>query len=263
MMSLLYDGCVEKGKSMLSGGIAYLGATLESYGNINTVDSLAAIRETVFEKKSITPDRLLQALKANFEGYELERKLLLKAPKYGNDLNAVDDLARDLHDFEARTIRDQAGRVGLHSFLMVVINNSANTYLGRWTGASADGRRERTFMANANNPVGGMDTNGITAMLNSLSSFPPDNHAGSVQNIKLDRDVFSRAPEKVRALLDSYFENGGTQAMITVVGRKDLEEAMKNPEKYRSLLVRVGGFSARFVELEKDVQQEVLSRTVH
>jgi pyruvate-formate lyase len=181
MMSLLYDGCVEKGKSMLSGGIAYLGAILESYGNINTVDSLAAIHETVFDKKSITPDRLLQALMANFEGYELERRLLLKAPKYGNDLNAVDDLASDLHDFEARTIRDQAGRVGLHFFL----------------------------------------------------------------------------------ILDAYFENGGTQAMITVVGRKDLEEAMKNPEKYRSLLVRVGGFSARFVELEKDVQQEVLSRTVH
>ncbi len=263
MMSLLYDGCIETGKSMLSGGIAYLGATLESYGNINTVDSLAAIRETVFEKKTIPPARLLEALKANFEGYEPEWKLLLKAPKYGNDIKAVDDLARDLHDFEARTIRDQAARVGLHSFLMVVINNSANTYLGRWTGASADGRKAKTFMANANNPAGGMDTNGITAMLNSLATFPPENHAGSVQNIKFDRDIFARAPKKIRALLDAYFDNGGTQAMITVVGRKDLEEALQHPEKYRSLLVRVGGFSARFVELEKDVQQEVLSRTVH
>lgn len=263
MMSLLYDGCIENGKSMLSGGIAYLGATLESYGNINTVDSLAAIRETVFERKTISPARLLDALKADFEGYETERKLLLKAPKYGNDIKTVDDLARDLHDFEARAIRDQAGRVGLHSFLMVVINNSANTYLGRWTGASADGRKTRTYMANANNPMGGMDTNGITAMLNSLASFPPENHAGSVQNIKFERDLFRRAPEKVRALLDAYFENGGTQAMITVVGRRDLEEALRYPEKYRSLLVRVGGFSARFVELEKDVQQEVLSRTVH
>ena len=263
MMSLLYDGCIENGKSMLSGGIAYLGATLESYGNINTVDSLAAIRETVFEKKSITPARLLEALKANFVGYEQEQRLLLTAPKYGNDIKAVDDLARDLHDFEARTIKEQADRVGLHSFLMVVINNSANTYLGRWTGASADGRKALTYMANANNPVGGMDTNGVTAMLNSLASFPPENHAGSVQNIKFGRDVFERAPEKVRALLDAYFENGGTQAMITVIGRKDLEDALIHPEKHRSLLVRVGGFSARFVELEKDVQQEVLSRTVH
>ena len=263
MMSLLYDGCIENGKSMLSGGIAYLGATLESYGNVNSVDSLAAIREIVFEKKLITPARLLDALKANFEGYGLEQRLLLKAPKYGNDMKEVDDLARDLHDFEARTIRDQANRVGLHSFLMVVINNSANTYLGRWTGASADGRKAGTFMANANNPVGSMDTNGITAMLNSIASFPSQYHAGSVQNIKFGRDVFERAPNKVRALLDAYFENGGTQAMITVVGRSDLEEAIKYPDRYRSMLVRVGGFSARFVELEKDVQQEVLSRTVH
>jgi pyruvate-formate lyase len=262
-MSLLYDGCVERGKGLLSGGIDYLGATLESYGNINAVDSLAAIREVVFERGQIAPERLLAALRANFEGYEDERALLLAAPKYGNDDPRVDGLARDLHDFEARLIRDQAARVGLHSFLMVVINNSANTFLGRWTGASADGRLARTFMANANNPVGGMDHKGVTAMLNSLAHFPPENHAGVVQNLKLGRELFQRAPEKARALVDGFFDQGGTQLMISVLGRGDLEAAIREPEKHRNLLVRVGGFSARFVTLEKDVQQEVLARTLY
>lgn len=260
-MSLLYDGCLERGRGLLAGGIDYLGATLESYGNINSVDSLAAIRELVFEQKKIAPERLLAALRANFVGYEAERALLLAAPKYGNDDPRVDSLARDLHDFEARIIRDQADRVGLHSFLMVVINNSANTYLGRWTGASADGRAALSFMANANNPVGGMDQNGVTAMLNSLAHFPPEHHAGVVQNVKLSRDLFAKAPEKARALIDGFFKNGGTQAMMTVLGRHDLEEALAAPEEHQNLLVRVGGFSARFVSLEPDVQQEVLART--
>lgn len=263
MMSLLYDGCVESGKGMLEGGIPYLGATLESYGNINTVDSLAAIREVVFEQKKMTPQRLLEALRADFVGYEHERKLLLDAPKYGNDDPYVDELARDLHDFEARTIRDQADRIGMHSFLMVIINNSANTYLGQWTGASADGRRARTFMANANNPVGGMDTHGVTAMLNSLLSIPPEHHAGVVQNMKFNRDLFEKAPEKARALIEAYFDKGGTQAMITVLGRRDLENALAAPDQHQGLLVRVGGFSARFIHLEPAVQQEVLSRTQH
>ena len=175
----------------------------------------------------------------------------------------MDDLAYDLHDFEARCIRDQADRVGLHSFLMVIINNSANTSMGHWTAASADGRRSKTFMANAVNPTGGMDKKGLTAMLNSLVRIPPENHAGTVQNIKFTRELYSRGADKVQALMDTYFENGGTQAMITVVGRQDLENALKNPDQYKSLIVRVGGFSARFVELSPDIQQELLSRTAY
>ncbi len=263
MMSLLYDGCVERGRGMLSGGIDGLGATLESYGNINATDSLAAIRKCVYRDGSVSKDRLLKALSNDFVGYEAERALLLAAPKFGNDDDQVDDIARDLHVFMADTIRAQASRVGLSSFLMVVINNSANTYLGRFTGASADGRRARAFMANAVNPTGGMDKNGPTAMLNSILKLPCEHHAGAVQNMKFSRALFAQMPDKVRALTDAYFAGGGTQAMITVVGRRDLENALAEPDRYRSLLVRVGGFSARFVELEKDVQQEVLSRTLY
>ena len=217
----------------------------------------------VYEKKLISRQTLLAALTHDFEGFEEERRLLLSAQKYGNNREAVDSLALDLHDFEARHIRAQATRVGLHSLLMVVINNSANTFLGRWTGASADGRKAREYLANANNPVGGMDKNGVTAMLLSLSRFPNAHHAGTVQNLKLTGSLFRDAPEKVKGLIDTYFSLGGTQLMITVVNRGDLEDAMKHPEKHQSLLVRVGGFSAYFVTLEKDVQREILSRTLN
>lgn len=263
LMSLLHDGCIDSGLGMLEGGLAWLGATLESYGNINAVDALQAIREVVYDQQLISKETLLAALANNFEGFEAERQLLLSAQKYGNNLNEVDSLAVHLHDFEARHIRDQAARVGLHSLLMVVINNSANTFLGRWTAASADGRKAHEYLANANNPVGGMDTRGVTAMLLSLAKFPNAHHAGTVQNLKLSAQLFRDAPDKVQALLDTYFDLGGSQLMITVLNRGDLEAAIQNPERHRNLLVRVGGFSAYFVTLEEDVQQEILSRTLH
>lgn len=262
-MSMLHDGCLEKGKGMFAGGLDYLGGTLESYGNTNTVDSLTAIKELVYDKKLLTPEEMLRALHANFEGYEKERRMMLSASKYGNDNDPADSIAVDLHNFMSETIRKQAERVNLHSYLMVIINNSANTYLGRWTGASADGRKAKEFMANANNPTGGADKNGITAMLNSLVKLDPSYHAGAVQNMKFSRDMFNHSREKVKALLDTYFESGGTQAMISVLNRNDLERAIVEPEKYQHVFVRVGGFSARFVELEKDVQQEILSRTLY
>jgi pyruvate-formate lyase len=263
LMSMLYDDCLERGKGMFSGGIKYLEGTLESYGNTNTADSLLAIKELVFDKKFMTQEEMLKVLDANFEGYEKERKMMLNVSKYGNDDEVADSLALDLHNFMSHTIRKQAERVGLHSYLMVIINNSANTSLGRWTGASADGRKSREYMANGNNPTGGMDKNGITSMLNSLVKLDPSFHAGAVQNMKFSRDVFTNSREKVEALLKTYFDNGGTQAMITVVNRNDLERAMIEPEKYASIFVRVGGFSARFIELERDVQREILTRTLY
>ncbi|NLJ74451.1 MAG: pyruvate formate-lyase, partial [Firmicutes bacterium] len=157
----------------------------------------------------------------------------------------------------------QTERVGLQWYLVVVINNSANTLMGRWTAASADGRKSRQPMANANNPSGGNDRNGVTAFLNSLVKLDPTIHAGAVQNMKFSKSMFREHRDKLDALLDVYFDNGGAQAMITVVSRQELEEAMREPEKHQNLIVRVGGFSARFVTLDKDVQMEIISRTLY
>jgi pyruvate-formate lyase len=109
-----------------------------------------------------------------------------------------------------------------------------------------------------------MDRNGITAFLNSISKLRTDHHAGAVQNMKFSKEFFTpRMRPKLDTLLNTYWANGGAQAMITVVSRGDLEAALREPEKYAGLIVRVGGWSARFVELEPDVQQEILSRTLN
>ncbi len=261
--SILYDDCLLKGKAVFDGGAHYTGATYETYGNINTADSLTAIKRLVFEEKKISPRKLLLMLERNFEGFEEERGLLLSAPKYGNDDPEADAIAAKVQNHVCHAVSSTATENGLHTHLVVVINNSANTSMGKYTGASADGRKAGEPMANANNPSGGSDTNGLTALLNSLASFPQKEMAGSVQNLKLSKDLFTRYPQKTDALLRVYFLKGGSQLMLNVVGREDLERAIIEPEKYKNLIVRVGGFCARFVELEPMVQKEILSRTLY
>jgi pyruvate-formate lyase len=261
--SLLYDDCLERGKGLFQGGVRYLGGTIETYGNSNASDSLLAIKKLVYESAAIRPDDLIAALDADFAGYSGLRKKLLAAPKYGNDDPEADAMLARVHDHVCNFARAQAGRVGLHSYLVVIINNSANTLMGHATGASADGRLSGTHMNNGNAPSGGSDREGLTALINSIVKPDTAIHAGAVQNMKFSKEIFSRHPEIVHSLLDTYFDKGGAQAMITVLNRHDLEQALAHPEKYPNLFVRVGGFSARFVELSPDVQEDIVSRTLY
>ena len=261
--SVLFDDCLKRGKPVFAGGVRYLEGTLEGYGNTNTADSLTAIKKYVYDEKRISPHTMAEALKHNFKGYEEIQTLLLAAPKYGNDDDTADSMAIRFHEDISNIIRNSAQKANLHSYLMVVINNHMNTTFGMTTGASADGRSGYTYMANANNPTGGMDTIGITAMLNSLVKLTPALHAGSVQNMRFSKEMFTRLLPKTKGLLAAYFKSGGAQSMITVLNRGDLERAMEAPEKYQNLIVRVGGFSARFVELSKNDQKELLSRNTY
>lgn len=261
--SVIYDDCMAKGLPILEGGIRYLGGTLETYGNVNTSDSLTAIKRVIYEEKSVTAQELTDALSKNFEGYEDLQHRLRALPKYGNDEEEADCMAVRLHEDICNMVRNEAVKVGLASYLIVIINNSMNTTFGLATGASADGRGANVYMANANNPMSGMDKKGVTAVLNSLVKLKVNRHAGSVQNMRFNPEMFGKNLPQLKGLLQGYFKNGGSQAMITVLNRGDLEAAMREPEKYRNLIVRVGGFSARFVNLDKEVQKELLARTLY
>jgi len=259
----LYDGCLDRGKAIFNGGCAYLGGTLEMYGNVNAANALAAIKRLVFEEKKLPAARLVEALDRNFVGREAELKLMRDAPKYGNDDDYVDSIFVDLHNDLSARIREQAPKVGLDSYLGVTINNAQNTTLGRWVGATPDGRKAGAPMANANNPAPGTDKRGITAMLNSILKPSHDNHAGMVSNLRFTRELFAGSRDKIHGLVQNYFHRGAAHAMITVLGKDDLRHAMERPAEHRDLIVRVGGFSARFVDLKKDVQQEIYDRVTY
>ena len=261
--SILMKDCIERGKTLLDGGVRYLGGTNETYGNINTSDSLLAIKELVFDRKKYTLEQLEEAVLANFEGYDSIRRDCLACDKYGNDLETADSMANDLYEFVAKGVRDRGIAIGMQYFLIVISNNQLNTEWGLKTGASPDGRLRGMYMNPANNPQGGADRNGPTAMLNSLAKFDARYHAGSVQNIKFTPSMFNGHRDIIKSLFKTYFERGGCHIMVTVVDSGVLEDAMAHPEKYPNLIVRVAGFSAVFVDLSPEIQQELLSRVLY
>ncbi|WP_251861743.1 pyruvate formate lyase family protein [Clostridium sp. Marseille-Q2269] len=259
--SILIDDCIGRGKMVLNGGVKHLGGTNEMYGNMSTADSLAAIKKLVFDDKKYTLTEIQEILSKDFDGFEDVQEEMKECPKFGNDDDYVDSLAVELHEFTCNEVAKQAPKVGLDSWLVVVINNQVNTEWGRATASSPDGRIAGLYMSNANNPQSGADINGPTAMLNSLAKIRADIHGGSVQNIKFSKKMFNKEKDKIKILFSTYFKKGGPQLMINVVGKEELEAAYKNPEAYKNLTVRVGGFSARFVNLEDDVQREIMART--
>jgi len=261
MASILYDGCIENGKALFEGGCTHLGGTLEFYGAVDAADSLCAIKKLVFEDKTISKERMMEALRDNFDGYEQERRLMLEAPKYGVDDDYADAFFVVLLDFFNEYTKEQAGKVGLESYLPVYINNAQNTTLARWVGATPNGRKAGCATANANNPESCVKNKGLTSMINSLLKPSHTDHAGMVQNFRFTKELIETSSDKVYEVMKDYFDRGGSQAMITVVGKDDLKNAMEKPEDYRDLIVRVGGFSARFVELQKDVQKEIYERS--
>ena len=261
--SILMDDCIAREKALLDGGVAILGGTNETYGNINASDALYAIKKLVYDKKKYTLEELNQAALANFKGYEALQKELLNQDKYGNDKKECDELANRCYEYVAKGIRQRGIDAGLGYYLIVISNNQTNTDWGHQTDASLDGRNRGVYMNPANNPQGGAAKSGPTAVLNSLVHFDAKYHGGSVQNMKFTPRMMHEDKEKVKALFRTYFENGGCQLMVTVVDHGQLEDAQKHPEKYPDLIVRVAGYSAVFVNLTKDIQDELLSRTLY
>jgi pyruvate-formate lyase len=262
-VSMLYDDCIARGKSLVGGGVRFQGGLIETYGMVNAADSLTAIKSLVYDRKIMTLSQMVTALDNDFAGFEREYQLMRLAPKYGNDDASADSMLCAVSDHIARHTHDQAKRFGLDYFLIVNINNHMNVGLGAQTGASAEGRRSKAPLANGNTPTAGNDTQGATAFMNSIVKPDVRLHAGYTQNMKFSKSTFREERVKLEALLNTYFTNGGAQAMLTVVDRGEMEAALLEPEKYRNLIVRVGGFSARFVELTPEIQRDLLARTLY
>jgi pyruvate-formate lyase len=261
--SILMEDCIERGKALLDGGVRILGGTNETYGNINASDALLAIRKLVYEEGRYTLAQLNDAAIHDFAGQEKLRHDLLSVAKYGNDDEECDTLANELFEFVAKGIREEGIRHGMGYYLIVISNNQTNTDWGMQTAASLDGRRKGVYMNPANNPQGGAAKSGPTACLNSLSRFQAKYHGGSVQNMRFTPRLMHEDKDKVKAMFRTYFNKGGCQLMVTVVDRGQLEDAQIHPEKYPDLIVRVAGYSARFIDLPATVQAELISRTLY
>ena len=261
-ISLLTHDSVELGKPAFAGGCRYLSETDEVFGFVTCADSLTAIKKCVYEDKLFTLEELVKMLDANFEGYEKEREALLSAPKYGNDDDYADEIAVRVFN-NISELHEEAGRKFdlPERYNIVSVNNSGSAERGAACSATPCGRKRSEPLSNGNSPSIGGDKNGLTATLNSMRKIDPVRHVGVVHNIRFNKDMLHNNFDTIKMLLETFYENGGAQTNLSSIGKDDLEQAMIHPERYRNLLVRIGGFSARFVELDPIVQHELLLRT--
>ena len=264
LMSLMYEGCMESGKDVSAGGAMYnFGPGVVWSGLATYADSMAAIKKLVFDDKKYTLAQLNEALKADFVGYEQVRKDCLDAPKYGNDDDYADFIASDIIYFTEMEHRKFKTLYSVLSHGTLSISN--NTPFGQMTGASANGRKAWLPLSDGISPTQGADYKGPTAIIKSVSKLANDNmNIGMVHNFKLMAGLLD-TPEGEEGIISllrtaSIFGNGEMQ--FNYLDNKNLIEAQKNPQMYRDLVVRVAGYSAFFVELCKDVQDEIISRTV-
>lgn len=266
-LSAVVDDCMALGKDVTQGGAHYNFAGVQAIQVANVADSLAAIKELVYDKKRISAEELLHALETNFAGAPLVRAMLVnKAPKYGNDIEWVDALgAKWANYFANRLTRYRNGRGGIYQMGLYTV--SAHVPMGQNVAASADGRYAKDPLADGGvSAMYGRDTNGPTALLQSVARLPFVNASnGTLLNMKFLPQFFKTRTgiEKFTNLLRSVCKLGISHVQFNVLNESDLRAAQKEPEKYRGLTVRVAGYTAYFTELAPDLQEEIIARTTY
>jgi formate C-acetyltransferase len=265
LMSLFIDDCVARGQDVCAGGARYNLTGCIAAGLPNVVNSLGAIRERVFRRRALSMAQVVQALRADFVGHEDVRRQLLTAPKWGNDDPLIDDLASIVADALyaelAHRTNPRGGRwqLALYSFV-------ANASLGQAVGASADGRGATEPLTRNLNPAWGTDRGGPTAVLRSLSGIDfTKTPNGSALDLRFDPAPFltPEGREKFVGFLKAFVNLGIMEMQVTMVDTETLVAARSNPERFPNLMVKVAGYSARFVDLPPHEQEEIIRRTSH
>ena len=263
--SLTIEGCTEKGRDLKDHGPLYGHGQVLIEGLADCVDSIAAVKKYVYEDKLFSITELADALRNNFEGHECIYNILAKSSlRFGNDIEFVDEIAKDVvDDFNTYLLQIPTFRGGFYGGGCSPFNRAA--FNGRCTGALPSGKkRGEPMFADSIGAVPGKDKNGPTALLNSCLKF---DHtlplSGFILNIKFDKNSFNteKGLNSFINLWKTYFEQKGQQISATVVSREELLDARVNPEAHQNLIVRVGGFSERFINLTDDLQENVIART--
>jgi formate C-acetyltransferase len=254
--SALVKGCIESGRSIAQGGALYYGLMADFLGFSNVVESFNVLNQLVFTDKAISFADIRNAVKDNFENTDILEKIEEKVGHFGNDEESSNSIAKEVSDIvfkvaaKFKCINASTLKVGAFSY------NNHIPY-GNETGASPDGRRNGEPLNNGSNPARQYDINGPTAMLNSLNSLTPNRFMGGFTvNVNLPKTV----KDSIYYLLKSFICLDIPQLQFNVLDKSELLKAQTDPEKYKNLIVRVGGYSDYFINLTPELQHEVISR---
>lgn len=274
LFSAFLDDCIPRGLDIANGGAKWNMYTFLLTGLSNCVDSLMAIKKFVYDDKTISMEDLIQALWNNFEGQEPLRQMLVnRAPKFGNDIAEVDELAaRLMKDFE-HIVNERAAQpdVKENAESGFVVNVGCGTFesygnFGHRCGASADGRRSQETVSANYSPSVGLDVNSPTAVIKSITC--PDimpYYSGGPLDMSLDADLLigEDGKNRLKSLIKSFVELGGVMMNVNSTSPEMLEDAQVHPEKYPGLRVHLGGLSAYFIALAPEQQKIIINRTKH
>ena len=264
--SALSEECLQSGKDLVDGGAKYnIGPVLTGIGLAESANSLAAIKKLVFDDHVCTLQDLLEACDNNWDGYEELRKRAQACPKYGNDDDYVDDIAKRIENHyyeETVKYKDFYG----HPFTTAFMGISNFIPTGRVLGASACGRKATEPISEGISPVGGTDTATPLAAMKSCAKMNQDIHSGgTLLNMRLSHDLVAtkRGRSNLAAVVQSFFDLGAFHIQFNTLSTETLLDAQKHPENYKDLLVRVAGYSTQFVHLSKRLQDSIIRRSVH
>ena len=264
--SVFVNNCLDKGKCMDDGGaLLNQSVTTLSSGMVNVANSLAVIKKLCFELKVCTLQELIQAVKENWKGHEALRKKALSVPHWGNDEDFVDDIYLDLFHAYCDFVPGQINYLGKpYDPSMLAI--STPVPFGKVCNAFPDGRLKGEPLADGvTSPFPGTDVHGPTAVIRSSSKVDHTRIRGGLLNLKFHPTALKgiSGSRNLLALIKTYFEKSGYHIQFNVVDSRMLRDAQLHPENYRDLVVRVAGFSAYWVEMSKDLQDQVIWRTEH
>jgi formate C-acetyltransferase len=265
LLSVLTDDCIKKGMDYNAGGARYNHTFIQFVGIGSLTDSLSAVKQLVFDERSISMEDLVRALDVDFEDHEsLRRRLLNRTSKYGND----DDYADQIMVRAFNAIFDEVdGRPNTKGgrYQVEMLPTTCHVYFGSVTGAMPDGRKAGVPLSEGISPVQGADRRGPTAVVKSAARMDHIKTGGTLLNMKFTPSLLAEENgiDALAHLVRGYFKMDGHHMQFNVVRADTLREAQQNPETHRNLIVRVAGYSDYFCDLSKELQEEIIERTEH
>jgi formate C-acetyltransferase len=264
-LSVLIDDCIKKGRDYNAGGARYNNTFIQMVGLGSITDSLAALKEVVFEKRTIGLGRFVEILDHDFAGEEsLRLRLVNHAHKYGNDDDYADDLMQRMFDACFQEIDGRANTKG-GKYCVEMLPTTCHVYFGSVTGAMPDGRKAGLPVSEGISPVQGADRRGPTAVIKSAAKMDHVKTGGTLLNMKFTPALFTEEDgiNKWAHLVRSYFKMDGHHVQFNVVRAETLRKAQATPANHRDLIVRVAGYSDYFCDLAVELQEEIIARTEH
>ncbi len=262
-LSVVIKDCIEKGRDYHDGGARYNTTYIQCCGIGTTTDSLSALRTQVFQEGRVGMEELLGSLARDFQGDEpLRQRLLNHTPKFGNDDDRADEIMQRVYESLFGAIDGRPNTRG-GRYHLNMLSTTCHVYFGTRVGATPDGRHAGMPISDGTSPAHGADRRGPTAVCRSLGKMDQVRSGGTLLNQRflpqvLDGDA---GLDSLVALIRTYFRMGGHHIQFNVVGTDTLRDAQAHPERYRDLLVRVAGYSDYFVDIGRDLQEEIILRT--